>query len=93
MDNPRKAQPVKRAVAPLSGQERAARRALGNRLRELRLERDLSQERLADLALLHRNMIGKYERGDSEIGLDALTRIADALGIEPVTLFESWNEG
>ncbi len=54
--------------------------AIGAAIREARLERQLSQEKLAELAKLHRNVIGKAERGVTGPALDSLFTIADALG-------------
>jgi transcriptional regulator with XRE-family HTH domain len=41
---------------------RDPRTLLGNRVRELRLGKELSQEKLAELAELHRNFVGAIER-------------------------------
>ena len=56
---------------------------VGFRIREVRQEQGLSQEKLAALADLHRAYIGQIERGEKNIGLKNLEKIAKALGIEP----------
>jgi transcriptional regulator with XRE-family HTH domain len=53
----------------------------GRTLRRLRQTRGLSQERLAELAGIHRTYIGDVERGKRNIALLNMTRIAKALGI------------
>jgi transcriptional regulator with XRE-family HTH domain len=58
-------------------------RLFGERLRELRTERNLSQERLAELAGVDRNYIGQIERGERNVALVNIVRIAKALEIEP----------
>lgn len=57
--------------------------ALGAAVRRLRLERDLSQERLSLEAGLHRNYVGRVERGDLSPTFEPLVEISRALGIGP----------
>ncbi len=54
---------------------------VGLNIRTLREERGLSQEKLAELADLHRAYIGQIERGEKNIGLQNLERIAKALRV------------
>ena len=55
---------------------------VGLRIRIAREERGLSQEELGTLAGLHRAYIGQIERGEKNIGLKNLERIAKALDVE-----------
>lgn len=59
---------------------------IGKRIAELRRERGLNQEQLAELALLSRVTIAKYESGRVEPGAQALSRIADALEVTTDTI-------
>lgn len=54
---------------------------IGKRIATIRRERGLSQDQLAELALLHRVTLAKYESGGVEPGALALSRIADALNV------------
>ena len=68
-------------------------RLFGERLRELRTERNLSQERLAELAGLDRNYIGQIERAERNVALVNIVRIAQALEIAPGELFTPFVAG
>jgi len=54
---------------------------VGFNIRRIREERGLSQEELATLAGLHRAYIGQIERGEKNIGLKNLEKIANALNV------------
>jgi transcriptional regulator with XRE-family HTH domain len=56
-----------------------SRRIFAKNLRRLRLQRNLSQENLADLANLHRTYVGSVERGERNISIDNIERLANAL--------------
>lgn len=52
---------------------------LGAAIREQRKRMGLSQEKLAEKADLHPNYVGRVERGEEQVSLTALLRIAKAL--------------
>ena len=54
---------------------------VGFNIRRIREERGLSQEELAALAGLHRAYVGQIERGEKNIGLKNLEKIAKALEV------------
>lgn len=58
-----------------------AHAALGRAVRQLRAERDLSQEELGARAGLHRNYVGGVERGERNAAWAALLRLAAGLGV------------
>jgi transcriptional regulator with XRE-family HTH domain len=59
-----------------------ARKIFAQNLKNIRTKTDLSQEDLADLAGLHRTYIGSVERGERNISIDNMERLARALAIE-----------
>lgn len=65
------------------------RRAFGVRLRELRTGAGLTQEGLAHLADLDRTYVGSVERGERNIALDNIWRLADALKVHPTEFLAS----
>lgn len=57
------------------------RKFLGQRLRALRKQRTLSQERLGERSGLSGKFIGEVERGEKSISIDSLYRVAAALEV------------
>ena len=58
-----------------------AKTAFGRRIRELRHERNWTQEELAFQSGLSRTYIGDIERGERNIAIVNICRITDAFGI------------
>jgi transcriptional regulator with XRE-family HTH domain len=67
--------------------EEDIRARFGRRLRALRRERRLSQEELAFRAGLHRTYVSSVERGERNVALINIERLARALGIDMCDLF------
>lgn len=59
---------------------------LGANIRALRIGKELTQEKLAELSNLHRTYIGAIERGDRNISLKNIISIANALNVDPAEL-------
>jgi subunit S of type I restriction-modification system len=59
---------------------------LGANIRAYRLRAGLSQEALAEKANLHRTYVGAIERGDRNVSLKNIERLANALNIETYKL-------
>jgi transcriptional regulator with XRE-family HTH domain len=57
-------------------------------VRALRMDRGLSQEQLAELSDLHRNQIGRVERGEIKLSFDAVIRLSAGLKVKPEELFK-----
>ena len=58
-------------------------------LRSERLAQRLSQEDLAELSGLHRTYVGSVERGERNVSIDNMERLAGALRVDVVDLLAS----
>lgn len=63
-------------------------RTVGRNLRAYRKARDLSQEQFADLLKVHRTYMGGVERGERNLTLQTLERIASWIDVDPLTLLQ-----
>lgn len=61
-------------------------RVLGRNLRAFRDERGLSQEAFADVLGVHRTYMGGLERGERNLTLRSVERIADTLHVDALDL-------
>ncbi|HEV2790556.1 MAG TPA: helix-turn-helix transcriptional regulator [Solirubrobacterales bacterium] len=61
-------------------------KAIGRNLRAYRQARGLSQEDFADLLGVHRTYMGGIERGERNLTLRSVERIAERIDEEPLTL-------
>lgn len=61
---------------------------LGDRIREIRVSKQMKQSDLAEKAGISRVAVGNYERNDRQPTADILKRIATALNVDPNALFE-----
>jgi transcriptional regulator with XRE-family HTH domain len=64
----------------------------GDTVRRLRKARNLSQEALAERAGMNADFVGFIERGDNVPTLTTILQIARALGIQPSTIIEEFDE-
>ena len=65
-----------------------ARQVLAANMRERREELGISQERLGELADLHRTYVSSVERCHRNIGIDGIERIAKALKMKLADLLQ-----
>jgi transcriptional regulator with XRE-family HTH domain len=62
--------------------------ALGNAIRDIRVSKGISQEKLALMAEIDRSYVGRVERGDNNVALLTLARLAAALDITVAKLVQ-----
>jgi transcriptional regulator with XRE-family HTH domain len=61
---------------------------LGASIRDARIEKAISQEQLAELASLSKNYIGNIERGEYDVTVSVLHRVASALNFSASDLMK-----
>jgi transcriptional regulator with XRE-family HTH domain len=61
---------------------------VGRNLRAYRQTQGLSQEAFADVVGVHRTYLGGIERGEHNLTLRSVERIAGRIGLDPMVLFE-----
>ena len=68
-------------------------KTLGQRIRNYRTAKGLSQEKLAELSGCHPTYIGQIERGEKNATLESIEKIASALDVSLSKLFEKLGGG
>lgn len=76
--------PANSSTSPLP----RARAHIGANIRRLREAKGISQERLAELANLHRTYVSQLERCVTNISIDRLERLAQVLGVDVAELLQ-----
>ncbi len=62
------------------------RKIVGNNIRGFRHKKDYTQEKLSELAGIHINYVSSVERGERNVGILNIAKIAKALKIPPHVL-------
>ena len=70
---------------------KSVRMAFGARVREIRRRQGIAQERLALLSGLDRSYMGRVERGERNVTLVNICKIANGLNVSAATLLD-WHE-
>ncbi|WP_122821402.1 helix-turn-helix domain-containing protein [Burkholderia pseudomallei] len=65
------------------------RRRLAENVRRMRMAKKWSQERLSELCGFHRTYVSQVERSVTNVSLDNLQRIAEALEVDPSALLKA----
>lgn len=68
--------------------ELTTRKLFARNVRALRRAREISQEELAHLAELSRTYVSSVERGERNISIDNIGKLATALGTTPMALLD-----
>src|SRR5580658_10270452 len=78
--------PIERQSLRLRGVDELLK-SLGQRIRELRVQRGWSQEEFAEVCGVHRTYMGHLERGEKNVSFSSLARVAGALSLPISELF------
>ncbi|WP_367155520.1 helix-turn-helix domain-containing protein [Methylomonas sp. HYX-M1] len=68
------------------------RELFAKNLKRLRLKKDMSQEELAEASELHRTYVSSVERGERNISLDNVEKLANALDSDVRLFFDTDND-
>lgn len=79
-----------RFVPSIQTQQCEAQRLFAANMRRIRLAKSLTQEKVAEYAELHKNYISSVERGERNISICNIERIARALGVTMPELLSPW---
>jgi transcriptional regulator with XRE-family HTH domain len=63
-------------------------RIVGANIRQLRRRRGMSQEQFADTVGVHRTYLGGVERGERNLSLQSIERIAEGADVSPFELLQ-----
>jgi transcriptional regulator with XRE-family HTH domain len=69
-----------------------SRSPFGERLRALRKERRIPQEKLCKMIKANRNFVSEVERGKQNVCLDNIIQLARALKVNPRDLFDFYKK-
>lgn len=64
------------------------RKTFAKNLRRIREEKDISQEKLAELADLDRTYIGRIELKNANVSLEVVEKLSQALNVSPLELLK-----
>lgn len=76
-------------LRPKNTYQNVARKKFAARIRELRIQKRLTQEEFAYKAKFSRGYASRVESGDANLSFNTIVNIANALGVEPFELFKS----
>ena len=75
-------------LRPSAGKPENGRKTLAANIRRLRVQRGWSQESLAERVGIHRTYMGSVERGERNVAIDNICRIAWGLGVRASDLLK-----
>ncbi|MEK4449457.1 MULTISPECIES: helix-turn-helix domain-containing protein [Paenibacillus] len=68
------------------------RNLVGDRVRDIRKSKGLTQQKLAELSNLDDAYIGSVERGERNFSIDSLEKIVIALKVQPSEFFQNYDK-
>jgi transcriptional regulator with XRE-family HTH domain len=84
-----------RPIAPKAGNARAQsphKLRLGKRIKALRTCREYTQDKLAELVGISQKYLGEVERGEGNVSIDILTKIAEVLCVPLTSVLDNAHE-